>query len=130
MISLSSTVVVLKTLSAAGVTSTLASRVMIGLLVVQDLAVVPMLVILPQLGNLDHLPMKLARHCDRDRVSRRSGVSGHPSVAPTAEASVGLGLPGVIPGVRRCHRSRGRIRHAKRWPLVCAGRFRRGPHSG
>jgi len=43
MISLSSTVVVLKTLSAAGVTSTLASRVMIGLLVVQDLAVVPML---------------------------------------------------------------------------------------
>ena len=61
MISLSSTVVVLKTLSAAGVTSTLASRVMIGLLVVQDLAVVPMLVILPQLGDLDHLPMKLAR---------------------------------------------------------------------
>ncbi len=61
MISLSSTVVVLKTLSAAGVTSTLASRVMIGLLVVQDLAVVPMLVILPQLGDLDQLPMKLAR---------------------------------------------------------------------
>ncbi len=61
MISLSSTVVVLKTLSAAGVTSTLASRVMIGLLVVQDLAVVPMLVILPQIGNLDDLPMKLAR---------------------------------------------------------------------
>jgi monovalent cation:H+ antiporter-2, CPA2 family len=61
MISLSSTVVVLKTLSAAAVTSTLASRVMIGLLVVQDLAVVPMLVILPQIGNLDGLPMKLAR---------------------------------------------------------------------
>ena len=61
MISLSSTVVVLKTLSAAGVTSTLASRVMIGLLVVQDLAVVPMLVILPQLGNPDHLAMKLGR---------------------------------------------------------------------
>ena len=48
-------------LSTAGVTTTLASRVMIGLLVVQDLAVVPMLVILPQLGNFDHLPMKLAR---------------------------------------------------------------------
>lgn len=61
MISLSSTVVVLKTLSAAGVTSTLASRVMIGLLVIQDLAVVPMLVILPQLGSLDDLAMKLAR---------------------------------------------------------------------
>lgn len=61
MVSLSSTVVVLKTLSAAGVTSTLASRVMIGLLVVQDLAVVPMLIILPQLGDFEHLPGKLAR---------------------------------------------------------------------
>ena len=61
MISLSSTVVVLKALSAAGVTSTLASRVMIGLLVVQDLAVVPMLVILPQLGDFDHIAGKLGR---------------------------------------------------------------------
>ena len=50
MISVSSTAVVLKTLAAAGVTQTLASRVMIGLLIVQDLAVVPMLVVLPQLG--------------------------------------------------------------------------------
>jgi CPA2 family monovalent cation:H+ antiporter-2 len=61
MISLSSTMVVLKTLSAAGVTSTLASRVMIGLLVIQDLAVIPMLIILPQLGNLDNIGPKLAR---------------------------------------------------------------------
>jgi monovalent cation:H+ antiporter-2, CPA2 family len=61
MISLSSTVVVLKTLSAAGVTSTLASRVMIGLLMVQDLAVVPMLIILPQLGDLDNALPKLGR---------------------------------------------------------------------
>lgn len=61
MISLSSTVIVIKTLSTAGVTSTLASRVMIGLLVVQDLAVVPLLVILPQLGDLDHFVGRLAR---------------------------------------------------------------------
>ena len=61
MISVSSTVVVLKTLSAEGVTSTLASRVMIGMLVIQDLAVVPMLVILPQLGDAAHLFGKLAR---------------------------------------------------------------------
>ncbi len=61
MVSLSSTVVVLKMLSAGGVTSTLASRVMIGLLVIQDLAVVPLLVILPQLGQLDGLLMRLAR---------------------------------------------------------------------
>jgi len=61
MISLSSTMVVLKTLSAAGMTSTLASRVMIGLLVVQDLAVIPMLIILPQLGDLENVLPKLAR---------------------------------------------------------------------
>jgi len=52
MISLSSTMVVLKSLSTAGKTATLASRAMIGLLVVQDLAVIPMLIILPQLANL------------------------------------------------------------------------------
>ena len=61
MVSLSSTVVVLKTLSAGGVTSTLASRVMIGILMIQDLAVVPLLVILPQLGDLEHIWGKLAR---------------------------------------------------------------------
>lgn len=61
MISVSSTMVVLKTLAAEGVTSTLASRVMIGLLVIQDLAVIPMLAILPQLNSLDGLGMKLTR---------------------------------------------------------------------
>src|SRR4051812_9330170 len=61
MLAVSSTAVVLKMLSAAGVTATLASRVMIGLLVVQDLAVVPMLVILPQLGDVDRLVGNLAR---------------------------------------------------------------------
>jgi CPA2 family monovalent cation:H+ antiporter-2 len=61
MISVSSTAVVLKTLSAANVTHTLASRIMIGLLVIQDLAVVPMLVILPQLGAADHLLGSLAK---------------------------------------------------------------------
>lgn len=55
MLSLSSTMVVLKTLSAQGVTSTLASRVMIGMLVFQDLAVIPMMVILPSLGASDNL---------------------------------------------------------------------------
>jgi CPA2 family monovalent cation:H+ antiporter-2 len=53
MVSLSSTMVVLKMLSADGTTQTLASRVMIGLLVVQDLAVVPMLIVLPRLAALD-----------------------------------------------------------------------------
>jgi monovalent cation:H+ antiporter-2, CPA2 family len=61
MISVSSTAVVLKNLSAAGVTHTLASRVMIGLLLVQDLAVVPMLVILPQIGATGGLLASLSR---------------------------------------------------------------------
>src|SRR5687768_6562636 len=51
MVSLSSTMVVLKTLAADGTSGTLASRVMIGLLVVQDLAVVPMLIVLPRMGD-------------------------------------------------------------------------------
>lgn len=51
MISVSSTMVVLKVLTAGGLTNTLASRVMIGMLVMQDLAVIPMLVILPRLGG-------------------------------------------------------------------------------
>jgi CPA2 family monovalent cation:H+ antiporter-2 len=44
--------VVLKTLVAQGVQGTLASRVMIGILIVQDLAVVPMLILLPKLGDV------------------------------------------------------------------------------
>lgn len=55
MLSVSSTAVALKALSEGGVTHTLASRVMVGLLVIQDLAVVPMLVILPQLGSTGSL---------------------------------------------------------------------------
>ncbi len=61
MIALSSTMVVVKTLAAAGVTSTLASRVMIGILVVQDLSVIPMLIILPQLNTPDDILPKLAQ---------------------------------------------------------------------
>lgn len=51
MISLSSTMVILKTLMNQGWLGTLSSRVMIGILVIQDLAIVPLMVILPQLSN-------------------------------------------------------------------------------
>jgi CPA2 family monovalent cation:H+ antiporter-2 len=53
LISLSSTMVILKTLMSHGLLGTLSSRVMIGMLVVQDLAVVPLMLILPQLNNLE-----------------------------------------------------------------------------
>jgi CPA2 family monovalent cation:H+ antiporter-2 len=59
MISVSSTMVVLKVMVAEGVTNTLASKVMIGMLLVQDLAVIPMLIILPQLGNPDGLAARV-----------------------------------------------------------------------
>jgi len=51
LISLSSTMVVLKSLMSQGWMGTLSSRVMIGILIVQDLAVVPLMIILPQLKS-------------------------------------------------------------------------------
>jgi CPA2 family monovalent cation:H+ antiporter-2 len=50
LISLSSTMVILKTLMNQGVMGTLSSRIMIGMLLVQDLAVVPLIIVLPQLS--------------------------------------------------------------------------------
>ncbi len=61
MVSLSSTMVVLKTMAADGTAATLASRVMIGMLVVQDLAVVPMLIILPHAGDAGSALPEIAR---------------------------------------------------------------------
>jgi CPA2 family monovalent cation:H+ antiporter-2 len=51
LIALSSTMVALKTLQAQGRLGTLSSRVMLGMLVVQDLAVVPLMILLPELSN-------------------------------------------------------------------------------
>jgi monovalent cation:H+ antiporter-2, CPA2 family len=57
IIALSSTMVILKTLMAQGALGTLASRIMLGMLIVQDLAVVPLMIVLPTLGDLrDGLP--------------------------------------------------------------------------
>ncbi|HEX6289350.1 MAG TPA: cation:proton antiporter [Herpetosiphonaceae bacterium] len=53
LISLSSTMVLLKTLMAQGSLGTLASRIMLSMLIVQDLAVVPMMIVLPELNNLE-----------------------------------------------------------------------------
>ena len=61
MISLSSTMVVLKDLAAAGAASTPAGHAMIGMLVVQDLAVIPMLIALPQLSDLTGALPRLGR---------------------------------------------------------------------
>ena len=51
LLSLSSTMVTLKTLMSQGRLGTLSSRVMIGMLIVQDLVVIPMMIVLPELNN-------------------------------------------------------------------------------
>ncbi len=51
LISLSSTMVILKTLMNQGWLGTLSSKVMVGMLIIQDLAVVPLMIILPQLND-------------------------------------------------------------------------------
>jgi CPA2 family monovalent cation:H+ antiporter-2 len=51
LISLSSTMVALKTIQAQGRLGTLSARVMLGLLVVQDLAVVPLMIVLPEMSD-------------------------------------------------------------------------------
>jgi CPA2 family monovalent cation:H+ antiporter-2 len=51
LISLSSTMVLLKTPMGQGRLGSLSSRVMIGILIVQDLGVVPLMIILPRLGH-------------------------------------------------------------------------------
>jgi CPA2 family monovalent cation:H+ antiporter-2 len=51
LMSLSSTMVALKTIQAQGRLGTLSSRVMFGMLVVQDLAVVPLMIVLPELSD-------------------------------------------------------------------------------
>ncbi len=51
IVSLSSTTVALKTLMNRGYLGTLSSRVMIGIAIVQDLAIVPLIIILPHLDD-------------------------------------------------------------------------------
>ena len=52
LISISSTMVVLKVLMSKGLMETLSSRVMVAILVIQDLAVIPLMILLPALENL------------------------------------------------------------------------------
>ncbi|HYK89839.1 MAG TPA: cation:proton antiporter [Acidobacteriota bacterium] len=60
LISLSSTMVILKTLGHRGALGSLTSRIMVGMLIVQDLAVVPMIIVLPELRDLERGAAALA----------------------------------------------------------------------
>ena len=54
VISLSSTMIVIKSLMNLGLISSLSGRVMLGILVVQDLAAVPLMIAIPQLKNIEN----------------------------------------------------------------------------
>ena len=54
IISLSSTMVVLKNLMHRGLIGTLSSSVMIGILIMQDLAAIPLMLIIPKLHTMDN----------------------------------------------------------------------------
>jgi len=62
LIALSSTMVMLRTLMNRGLMGTLSSRVMIGMLIVQDLAVAPMMILLPMFSqaSIDFLSLAQA----------------------------------------------------------------------
>lgn len=56
--SLSSTMIVIKLLMSQNLMGTLSSRVMIGILIVQDLLAVPLMIVIPQINNMeDGLPV-------------------------------------------------------------------------
>jgi K+:H+ antiporter len=65
LISLSSTMVILKTLGHQGALDSLTSRIMVGMLIVQDLAVVPMIIILPEMHAPDNFDSEGDSDCDR-----------------------------------------------------------------
>ncbi|MBN1495533.1 MAG: cation:proton antiporter [Spirochaetes bacterium] len=52
IVSLSSTMIVIKTLMSRGLMGTLSSKVMIGMLIVQDLAAVPMMIFIPRMNAM------------------------------------------------------------------------------
>jgi CPA2 family monovalent cation:H+ antiporter-2 len=62
LVSVSSTMVVLKTLAGSGVMGTLSSRVMLGMLIAQDLAVIPLMIVMPQVSgpSIDWVELALA----------------------------------------------------------------------
>ena len=68
LVALSSTMVILKTLMNQGWLGTLSSRVMIGMLIVQDLAVVPLMIILPQRHLFDEADIDTAVDTIIDQV--------------------------------------------------------------
>jgi CPA2 family monovalent cation:H+ antiporter-2 len=68
LISVSSTMVVLKTLAGSGVMGTLSSRVMVGMLIAQDLAVIALMIVLPQIDGSGFDPRSMGLALGRSAI--------------------------------------------------------------
>lgn len=82
LISVSSTMVVLKTLAGTGVMGTLSSRVMIGMLIAQDLAVIALVIVLPQINGSGFDPRALGLALGRSAIVLLVLVFGGRKVVP------------------------------------------------
>lgn len=104
-IALSSTMVILKTLIQNGRMGTLSSRVMIGILLIQDLAIVPMLIILPELNNLQQgiIPTP-GSGTGISHFPGRDDFSGDAHSPPYHPIYCPLEFPGAFHPVRGGHR--------------------------
>ena len=125
LISLSSTMVILKTLENQGMLGTLSSRVMIGMLIIQDLAIVPM---------LDHPPPIERTRCrladigrfrlEGRRLSHAGDRPGHADHAPRDEIHCRLEFEGAVPRGHHGHGTGHRLWHLSVRPLLCLRRLR------
>lgn len=91
LVSLSSTMVVLKTIQAQGRLGTLSSRVMLGILVVQDLAVVPLMILLPELSTPEFDPVRVVTATGRAIVLLGAIILVSTRVVPRVMALVARG---------------------------------------
>ena len=124
LISLSSTMVILKTLENQGMIGTLSSRVMIGMLIIQDLAVVPMLVILPQLSEPGAgLPVLRRIRLESRRLSHAGDCPGHADHAPRDEDDRRLEFARTVSRGHHGDRTGHRLRHLPVRPLLCLRRL-------
>ena len=128
LVSLSSTMVALKTIQAQGRLGTLSSRVMLGILVLQDLAIVPLTIILPELSN----PASgIVRRGDRGGAGngdpRRHRVRLDEARAPRDGVRGAVELPRALSVVDDCRRGWRRLRDVVVWTLDGARRVPRRP---
>ena len=124
LVSLSSTMVALKTIQAQGRLGTLSSRVMLGILVVQDLAVVPLMIVLPELSDPGGGFSKVVIAARaRDAAARRHRVVLDPSRASVDGMGRALEFTRTVLSVDDHAGVWRRVRRVRLWPVDGARRI-------